>query len=269
MQLIDGRPSSPPPTSSGFLACDHRLALERAALAGLVGQADPQRPVDRARRQARHRARAPLPRGPPRRGLPDRRDREGRVGRRAPGRTGEAPPRDAGAELRGRRGADAPRRCTAARTSSTRPRSSTGRGAVTRTSCSACDHEPGEPDSALGAWHYEVADTKLARHVKASAILQICSYVEQLTRDPGLPSRSASTSSSAAASGRPTASGSTTSWRTTGGSRRTSRRRSGCAARRRRPPTRRSRTYPEPVEHCDVCRWVVRLQGAAARATTT
>ncbi len=42
-------------------------------------------------------------------------------------------------------------------------------------------HRPAQPDSAFGPWHYEVADTKLARHVKASAILQICSYVEQLT----------------------------------------------------------------------------------------
>ena len=47
------------------------------------------------------------------------------------------------------------------------------------------DHVAGEPDSAFGPWHYEVADTKLARHVKASAILQICSYVEQLDGRPG------------------------------------------------------------------------------------
>ena len=45
--------------------------------------------------------------------------------------------------------------------------------------------EPASP-SAWGAWHYEVADTKLARHVKAGAILQICSYVEQLTRLQGV-----------------------------------------------------------------------------------
>ena len=32
--------------------------------------------------------------------------------------------------------------------------------------------------SAYGPFHYEVADTKLARHVKASAVLQICSYVD-------------------------------------------------------------------------------------------
>ena len=28
-------------------------------------------------------------------------------------------------------------------------------------------------------------------------------------------------------------------------------------------------TYPEPVEHCDVCRWDVRLPGASAARTTT
>ena len=36
MQLIDGRPVYAATDLVGFLACDHRLALERAALAGLV-----------------------------------------------------------------------------------------------------------------------------------------------------------------------------------------------------------------------------------------
>ncbi|HKB28812.1 MAG TPA: hypothetical protein VKC59_07305, partial [Candidatus Limnocylindrales bacterium] len=40
--------------------------------------------------------------------------------------------------------------------------------------------------SNLGSWSYEVADTKLARRTKASAVLQICSYVEQLTRIQGI-----------------------------------------------------------------------------------
>src|SRR5213593_3324514 len=39
--------------------------------------------------------------------------------------------------------------------------------------------DPDRP-SRWGAYHYEVADTKLARHVKSSAILQICSYIDQL-----------------------------------------------------------------------------------------
>src|SRR4029079_4309274 len=40
--------------------------------------------------------------------------------------------------------------------------------------------------SAYGTFHYEVADTKLARHVTASASLQICSYVDQLTALQGI-----------------------------------------------------------------------------------
>ena len=60
------------------------------------------------------------------------------------------------------------------------------------------------PDSALGPWHYEVADTKLARHVKARAILQICSYVDQLDRDPGRPARVAARRPRRHASGRRT-----------------------------------------------------------------
>ena len=40
--------------------------------------------------------------------------------------------------------------------------------------------------SRWGPYHYEVADTKLARHVKASAVLQICSYVDQLERLQGV-----------------------------------------------------------------------------------
>ena len=40
--------------------------------------------------------------------------------------------------------------------------------------------------SALGAWSYEVADTKLARHVRAGALLQMCAYSEQLAARQGL-----------------------------------------------------------------------------------
>ena len=39
--------------------------------------------------------------------------------------------------------------------------------------------------SNLGAFSYEVADTKLARTVKGSAILQMCSYAEQIARIQG------------------------------------------------------------------------------------
>ena len=108
-----------------------------------------------------------------------------------------------------------------------------------------------ERPSIWGPYHYEVADTKLARHVKASAVLQICSYVDQLERIQGV---------------RP-------EWLhvALGGSARTVERlrvddymayyRSARdrflatladEAPATYPP---ATTYPEPVEHCDVCRW--------------
>jgi uncharacterized protein len=40
--------------------------------------------------------------------------------------------------------------------------------------------------SALGNWHYEVADTKLAHSAKAGALIQICAYVEQVERIQGV-----------------------------------------------------------------------------------
>ena len=105
--------------------------------------------------------------------------------------------------------------------------------------------------SRWGPYHYEVADTKLARHVKASAILQICSYVDQLERIQGV---------------RP-------EWLhvALGGSARTvehfrvddfmayyrsARDRFLQTLAGETPPSYPpSTTYPEPVEHCDVCRW--------------
>ena len=109
-----------------------------------------------------------------------------------------------------------------------------------------------ERPSDFGAWSYEVADTKLARHVKGSAVLQICSYVEQLTRIQGCEPELLHV--------------------VLGGSTREteSLRVADYMAYYRRikaefeaavtageavyPVT---ETYPEPVEHCDVCRWVV------------
>jgi len=107
-----------------------------------------------------------------------------------------------------------------------------------------------EKASGLGRWSYEIVDTKLARHTKASALVQICSYVDQLTRIQGLEPE----------------------WMYValgGSARNVERHRVGDymayyrVARRRfedqvaaavpaYPPT---ATYPEPVDHCDVCRW--------------
>jgi predicted RecB family nuclease len=111
--------------------------------------------------------------------------------------------------------------------------------------------ESADRRSIWGSYHYEVADTKLARHVKASAVLQICSYIDQLEGIQGV---------------RP-------EWLyvALGGSARTVERlrvddyMAYYRSVRDRflatvtdptpaayPP---AATYPDPVDHCEVCRW--------------
>ena len=113
--------------------------------------------------------------------------------------------------------------------------------------------ESPERPSVWGPYHYEVADTKLARHVKAGAVLQMCSYVEQLERLQRVrPERM---------------------YVVLGGSARetASLRVDDYLAYYRAAKSRfeaavldpeggllgisPSTTYPEPVEHCDVCPW--------------
>jgi uncharacterized protein len=110
--------------------------------------------------------------------------------------------------------------------------------------------------SVWGQYHYEVADTKLARHVKAGAVLQVCSYVEQLERIQGV--RPELMKIVLGGSARETAElrvddflayyrAAKSRFETAvldpdhGGLR----------------PASPSTTYPEPVEHCGVCRWSV------------
>src|SRR5260221_236618 len=107
-----------------------------------------------------------------------------------------------------------------------------------------------ETPSALGPWSYEIADTKLARHTKASALLQICTYVEALTRIQEFQPEwmHVALGGSARAVEHHRVADYMAYYR---------------LARHRfqervaatipaYPPT---ATYPEPVEHCDVCRW--------------
>ncbi|HSG87259.1 MAG TPA: TM0106 family RecB-like putative nuclease [Candidatus Limnocylindrales bacterium] len=108
------------------------------------------------------------------------------------------------------------------------------------------------PSPALGAWSYEVADTKLARSVKAAAILQVCSYSARLGELQGLVPAAAHV--------------------VTGDGRshplplhdfdayfRMVRRRfesvvfGDGAGEPRDPAT--AGTYPDPVDHCRVCAW--------------
>jgi uncharacterized protein len=110
--------------------------------------------------------------------------------------------------------------------------------------------------SVWGPYHYEVADTKLARHVKAGAVLQICSYVEQLERLQGV--RPAHLRVVLGGSARETAVLRVDDYLAYY---RAAKERFEAAVldadrgglRAHGPST----TYPEPVDHCDVCRWSI------------
>jgi predicted RecB family nuclease len=97
--------------------------------------------------------------------------------------------------------------------------------------------------SDLGPFSYEVVDTKLARRVKASALLQVCAYSDFLTHIQGRPPEKIHV--------------------TPGDMTRQSFLYNDFAAYFRSVKSQleaavfRSRifTYPHPVEHCKVCRW--------------
>ncbi|MFN2484055.1 MAG: TM0106 family RecB-like putative nuclease [Candidatus Limnocylindria bacterium] len=162
MQLIDGSPVFSATDLVGYLACEHLTNLERAAAAGVVARPernDPDLEVIR-RRGFEHEQRY----------LAELRDEGRRITEILPDGSIE----DRGDQLR----------ASAAAT-----RAALARGDDVIYQATFFDGRwRGHADfllrverpSALGAWSYEVADTKLARHVKSSALLQICSYVDQL-----------------------------------------------------------------------------------------
>ncbi len=103
-----------------------------------------------------------------------------------------------------------------------------------------------ESPSTLGAWSYEVIDTKLARQTKGATILQLCVYSDLL----------------AAAQGRtpeymhvvtPGTGFTPESYRTTSFAAYYRRARQGFERFLARAPG--ENTYPEPNEHCDLCAW--------------
>jgi uncharacterized protein len=110
--------------------------------------------------------------------------------------------------------------------------------------------DPARP-SAWGPYHYEVADTKLARHVKASAILQICSYIDQLERIQGVAPEwlHVALGGSARAVEKLRVDDYMAYYRSARDQFLTTMADELAAT---YPP---EATYPEPVEHCDVCRW--------------
>ena len=236
MQLIEGRPVYSATDLVGFLACSHRLALERAALAGLVQKPIRDDPTIEliAKRGLAHDAL-----------YLDDLQAAGRsvvsIERDGSAANDGAQLRDAAAatEAAMRAGADVVYQATFF--------DGTWRGHADF----LLRVESADRPSVWGPYHYEVADTKLARHVKASAVLQICSYVDQLEAIQGV---------------RP-------EWLyvALGGSARTVERlrvddymayyrsvrdRFMATMTDPTPPSYPpASTYPEPVDHCDVCRW--------------
>ena len=232
MHLIDGQPVYAATDLVGFLACAHLLELERAALAGLV-----KRPVRRdpaidliAKRGLDH----------------ERRYLDELV---ASGRTvvtieKNGSSASAAEELRAAAGA------TVAAMHS---------GANVIYQATFFDGRwRGHADfllrverpSGLGMWSYEVADTKLARKTKGSAILQICSYVERVTGVQGIQPEFLHVVLAGSARAKE-------SFRVADFMAYYRRVKAGfeAAVAIGEPDFPPADTYPEPVEHCDVCRW--------------
>ncbi|MET0553720.1 MAG: TM0106 family RecB-like putative nuclease, partial [Vicinamibacteria bacterium] len=106
-----------------------------------------------------------------------------------------------------------------------------------------------ETPSALGAWSYEILDAKLARHAKASAVLQVCAYVDALARLQGREPEllHLALGGSARPVERLRVADYMAYYRH---ARREFEGRTSATTPAYPPPS-----YPEPVEHCAVCRW--------------
>ena len=237
MQIVGGTPVYAATDLVGFLACSHRLQLERAALAGLVARpirSDPTIDLIAKRGEAHERRYLERLRADGR--MVVEIAREARDGSRR-----DLPSQAAETEAALRAGADVVYQATFF----------DGRWLGYADFLLRVDRP-----SDLGAWSYEVADTKLARRAKGGAILQICSYVEQLERIQG-----ASPVEMHVVLG--------------GGDGRTETFRVAdfmayyrqvkaafeTAVEAGTPAYPVTTSYPEPVEHCDVCNWA-----AACRA---
>ena len=240
MQLLDAAPVYSATDLVGFLACGHRLELERAAMAGLVEKpvrSDPtieliqERGYEHERRyledlRATGRSIVEIPR--------DGSSANTRTGlREATGLTVAAM----------RDGADVVYQATFF--------DETWRGHADF--LLRVDHGPGESLSALGPWHYEVADTKLARHVTAGAVLQICAYVDQLTRIQGV--RPEQLHVALGGSARETVTLRVDDYMAYYRRVKTDFLAAADEGRVGPPAYPPAATYPEPVQHCDVCRW--------------
>jgi uncharacterized protein len=105
--------------------------------------------------------------------------------------------------------------------------------------------------SDLGPWSYEVTDAKLARHTKAGTVLQLCSYSDQVARLQGR----APETMRVALGGRDAPLEALRVADYAAYFRLVKSRFEAAALREEPPAYPPAATYPDPVEHCEVCRW--------------
>jgi uncharacterized protein len=235
VQSIDGRPVYAATDLVAYLACEHLTELERAAMAGLVKRPmrdDPELDVIR-KRGFEHEQRY--------------RDDLAAEGRQVTSIELDGSIEDDGERLR---------------TAAAETIEAMASGADVVYQATFFDgtwrghadfllrvDDPSRP-SVWGPWHYEVADTKLARHVKGSAVLQICSYVDQLERIQGVRPEwlYVALGGSARAVERLRVDDYMAYYRGV-------RDRFLAVVAASDPVFPPADTYPDPVDHCDVCRW--------------
>ncbi len=264
MQLIDRAPVYSATDLVGFLACEHLTNLERAAVAGLTqrpDRADPE--LDRiAKRGLEHEHRF-------------------LEALRADGRTiVEIAPDDSIADPGARLRAQADRTLAAMRSgvdvvyqatffqAASRAGAPSGQAASSGAAAAPGAARSGagarwlgladflrrvETPSDLGPWSYEAWDTKLARHTKASAILQLCLYTDCLERLQGLrPAQMhVALGGSAHAVDHLRTADYLAYYRLVRA------RFEAFVSEDDNTPTYPPPTRPDPVEHCEVCRWQV------------
>jgi predicted RecB family nuclease len=240
MQLIDGRAVYSATDLVGYLACEHLTQLERATAAGLVQRPDrPDPELDVIRRRGEQHER---------RYLADL-EAEGRSVARV-----ERDRDEARADELDRMAAETVDAMRAGVDVVYQATFFDGRWLGYADFLLRVD----DPDrqSFWGPWHYEVADTKLARHVKAGAVLQICSYTEQLARLQGVAPRRMHVVLGGGA--RPTETLRVDDYMAYYRAAKERFEAEVLGTDEAPPPEPAyppALTYPEPVEHCDVCRW--------------
>ena len=242
MQTIDGQPVYSATDLVGFLECEHLTNLDRAALANLVKK--PIRENDEIELIAK-------------RGLDHERAYLERL--RADGRTVASIERDGSSVGRGEsKHLD---QGTLLREAAAETEAAMRQGAQVIYQATFFDGQwRGHADflhriegpSDIGAWSYAVADTKLARKAKAGALLQMCVYSDLLAQVQGVepPWMEVALGGSARAIDRFRVADHMAYYRRVRARFEALMARSDVAY----PVT---ATYPEPVEHCGVCRWAV------------